>query len=69
MVGFEIASEHRKRYPAKAIVDGETILLYHEKVTNPYIARYTFRDATIGNLINGYGLPAVPFRTDVKDSL
>ncbi len=69
LAGFEIAGDNGKRYPAKATIDGETILLYNEKVTNPSVARYAFKDATIGNLINGSGLPAVPFRTDVKNGL
>jgi sialate O-acetylesterase len=69
LLGFEIAEANGKLHPAKAAIDGETILLSNESVVNPSVARYAFKDATIGNLINGSGLPAVPFRTDVKNSL
>ncbi len=69
LTGFEIADKDSKLYPAEAVIDGETIILYNTNVHKPTIARYAFKDAVIGNLINGVGLPAFPFRTDVSDSL
>ena len=69
LVGFEVAGPDGRLYPATATIDGETVLLHHEKVPHPCTARFAFKDAIIGNLINRYGLPAVPFRTDVRNGL
>lgn len=69
LVGFEVAGPDGHLYPAIATIDGETVLLHHEIVPHPCTARFAFKDAIIGNLINRYGLPAVPFRTDVKNGL
>lgn len=67
--GFEIAGDDGVLYPARAVVEGETVLLSCPQVAKPLIARYAFKDAPVANLINGTGLPALPFRTDVKDGL
>lgn len=69
LVGFEIAGEDGILYPAKAEIDGETLVLANDNVSTPAIARYAFKDVAIGNLVNGADLPAVPFRTDVGDHL
>ena len=69
LTGFEIAGEDGHLYPARAVAEGETVLLSHPKVLNPVIARYAFKDAVVANLINSSGLPAVPFRTDIKNGL
>jgi sialate O-acetylesterase len=34
------------------------------EVKNPVAVRYCFRDFQIGNVIGGYELPLMPFRTD-----
>ncbi|MCW3807907.1 sialate O-acetylesterase [Plebeiibacterium marinum] len=67
LVGFEIAGNNGQLMPADAEIDGETIVLSNKQIKNPVIARYAFKDAVIGNLINGAGLPAVPFRNDVSE--
>ncbi|MBC8052657.1 MAG: sialate O-acetylesterase [Sphingobacteriaceae bacterium] len=69
IAGFEIAGGDGKRYPARAIIDGENIVLSHPEVHKPAVARYAFKDAPVANLVNSAGLPAVPFRTDVSESL
>ena len=69
LVGFETAGDDGKLYPAKAIIDGKTIVLKSSKVTKPSVARYAFKDVAIGNLVNSADLPAVPFRTDVGKHL
>nr|WP_319399055.1 sialate O-acetylesterase [uncultured Carboxylicivirga sp.] len=66
---FQIAGEDGKLYKANAIIDGETIILSNDQVKNPQVARYDFNDITHGNLINEAQLPAIPFRTDVRDGL
>ena len=69
LVGFEIADESGELLPAIATIDGQTLLLSNNQIQHPSVARYAFKDAIIGNLGNEEGLPAVPFRTDVKDEL
>jgi len=69
LTGFEIAGKDGKLYPATALVEGETIVLTNPAVTKPLIARYAFKDAIVANLVNQSGLPALPFRTDIKDGL
>ena len=69
LTGFEIAGEDGKLYPAKAVIEGETVLLSSPQVIKPVVARYAFKDAPVANLINEAGLPAIPFRTDIKDGL
>lgn len=69
ITGFEVAGEDGKLYPAEAVIKGESIVLSNTKVTKPRIVRYAFKDATVANLVNAAGLPAIPFRSDVKDGL
>ncbi len=69
LLGFEMAAEDGKLFPATASIDNETVVLYSPLVKHPTIARYAFKHVTLGNLVNEADLPAVPFRTDVKDGL
>jgi sialate O-acetylesterase len=64
-VGFFISGEDKILVPAKARIDGETVVITSEKVLHPTAVRYAFRNAPTGlNLSNDSGLPAFPFRTD-----
>jgi sialate O-acetylesterase len=64
-VGFFISGEDKIPAPAKARIDGETVILSSEKVTQPTAVRYAFQNAPAGlNLSNDSGLTAFPFRTD-----
>jgi len=69
LTGFVLAGEDGKAFPAEAKIDGETILLSSAQVPKPAIVRYAFKDAPVVNLVNDANLPAVPFRTDVKNGL
>jgi sialate O-acetylesterase len=69
LYGFEIAGAEGRLYPADAKIEGTTIVLSNPRVQKPAIARYAFKDAVVANLINSSQLPAVPFRTDVKDGI
>ena len=62
--GFAIASADRKFLWAKAIIDGETVVVSHPNVPNPVAVRYAWASNPIGNLYNAADLPASPFRTD-----
>lgn len=66
LVGFEIAGNDQKFYPALATITGNSILMYNEHVANPKHARYAFKDAAIGNLVSGCGLPTFPFRENIR---
>jgi sialate O-acetylesterase len=63
--GFEAAGADKKFYPAKAIVEGDKIIIYNETVLNPVAVRYNWaNDASEGNMFNKDQFPAAPFRTD-----
>jgi len=61
---FEIAGEDKILYPAKAVIDGETVLVESDKVNYPVAVRYAFGNTDEPNLFNEAGLPASSFRTD-----
>jgi len=65
---FEIAGQDHVFIPAQAVISGETIVVHSAKVTNPVAVRYGWHNAPEANLYNGYGLPAVPFRSDSWDN-
>ena len=60
--GFEIAGEG-KFYPAKALIDGNTVLVASKKVPKPSLVRLGWHHLSNTNLQNRDGLPAFPFRT------
>lgn len=63
--GFEIAGADRKFYYAQAQIDGNQVIVSHEKVSKPESVRYGWADdASDCNLFNEEGFPAAPFRTD-----
>ena len=49
---------------ADAKIDGDSVLVWSDKVTKPVAVRYGWVDNPTCNLSNGAGLPASPFRTD-----
>ncbi|RMG26820.1 MAG: hypothetical protein D6730_08340 [Bacteroidetes bacterium] len=61
---FEIAGKDKRFYPAKAVIQGETILVSSEQVPQPVAVRYAFTNDAVPNLYNAAGLPASSFRTD-----
>lgn len=62
---FRIAGADNKFYPANAIIDGNTVLVWSDNVTIPTNVRYAFSDGAMTNLQNKEGFPVFPFRTDV----
>jgi len=62
--GFEVAGEDRIFYPAKATIQGNSILISSKKVKVPKAVRYAFTNTSPANLFNKSGLPASSFRTD-----
>lgn len=62
--GFQIAGADKKWQPAAAQIDGATVLVSSPVVAQPRAVRYDWSGNPDGNLYNGAGLPAMPFRTD-----
>jgi sialate O-acetylesterase len=63
--GFEIAGADQQFHYAKAIVQGDKVIVWQDGLTNPVSVRYNWADdASDGNLYNKDGFPAAPFRTD-----
>jgi sialate O-acetylesterase len=62
--GFSVAGTDRKFKWAKAVTDGNDVIVWSDGVDNPVAVRYDWGNTPDGNLYNREGLPAVPFRTD-----
>ena len=62
--GFSIAGEDKKFVWADARIEGNTVVVGSEAVTEPVAVRYAWADNPICTLYNAEGLPASPFRTD-----
>ena len=61
---FTIAGEDKNFVPAKAAIDGKTIIVSSEDVKKPVAVRYGWSNTAEPNLANKEGLPASSFRTD-----
>lgn len=64
VTGFAIAGKDHKFNWAKAIIEGNQVIVYSDNVAEPEAVRYAWADNPECNLINSEKLPAVPFRTD-----
>jgi sialate O-acetylesterase len=64
VTGFAIAGKDKHFYWAKAMIEGNEVIIYSDKVVQPEAVRYAWADNPECNLVNSEGLPAVPFRTD-----
>jgi sialate O-acetylesterase len=62
--GFGIAGADRKFVWAKAILDGNTVVVFSDEIQQPVAVRYDWGQNPAGDLYNMEGLPASPFRTD-----
>lgn len=62
--GFEIAGVNKQFFPAEAKIDGDSVLVWSEKVTTPAAVRYGWSSNPTVNLFNKANFPASPFRTD-----
>ncbi|WP_372719326.1 sialate O-acetylesterase [Novipirellula sp.] len=61
---FTIAGDDQNFVPAKATIDGDTIVVHSEQVDAPVAVRFGWGNADAPNLSNQEGLPASSFRTD-----
>jgi sialate O-acetylesterase len=64
LTGFTIAGDDQKWVPAKATIEGTTVIVSGDQVSQPTAVRYGW---SAGNLYNGADLPASPFQTDDWD--
>lgn len=61
---FTIAGENQIFHTAKAVIDGNSIVVSSPLIDKPVAVRFAFRAIPDPNLYNAAGLPASPFRTD-----
>ncbi|MCY2929361.1 MAG: 9-O-acetylesterase, partial [Planctomycetota bacterium] len=61
---FQIAGENRKFVPAKAVIQGNKVVVSVDGVPKPAAVRFGWTKTANPNLCNSAGLPASPFRTD-----
>lgn len=64
--GFALRGEGGDWVWAKAKIEGDKVVVWADGVPNPTAVRYGWANNPIGNLYNGAGLPANPFRTDTE---
>jgi len=62
--GFTMAGADKKFLPAKAEIQGDTVVVTSEKITSPVAVRYLWVRGSEMNLWNKAELPASPFWTD-----
>ena len=63
LTGFDIAGPDGLFYPAEAVVVGDQVKVRANRVKEPCRVRYGWQPYSIGNLVNGEGLPASTFRS------
>lgn len=62
---FAIAGSDKKFVWAKAIIEGDKVVVWNNSISNPAYVRYAWADNPEGaNLYNKEGLPASPFTTE-----
>ncbi|MEY5011459.1 MAG: hypothetical protein RLZZ253_2598 [Verrucomicrobiota bacterium] len=65
LLGFIIRGDQGKWVPAKARIDGDSVIVSSPEVPAPKAIRYAWANSPRCNLYNQEGLPALPFRTDI----
>ena len=61
---FEIAGADKKFYPAKAVINGSSVVVTAAEVKEPVAVRYAFKNFVKGELFGNDGLPVSSFRSD-----
>ncbi|MBI1246679.1 sialate O-acetylesterase [bacterium] len=61
---FMIAGADDKYVPAEATIDGDTVVVHADGISDPKNVRFGWHKTCDPNLVNGAGLPAAPFHTD-----
>jgi sialate O-acetylesterase len=66
LVGFVMSGADKKFVAADAVVSGNTVIVSSAAVSKPTAVRYAWAGDPLNNLVNGAGLPASPFRSDIQ---
>lgn len=61
---FTIAGEDQQFVPAKAVIDGNKVVVSADGISNPKAVRFAWKKIPEPNFFNTAGLPGSPFRTD-----
>lgn len=64
LTDFQIAGADGNFLPAKARVEGRTVIVYHPSIKEPKNVRFGFTNTAMPNLFSAEGLPVNLFRTD-----
>ena len=64
---FFIAGNDKNFVPARAKIEGNTVVVWNDEIKKPVAVRFGFRNAAMPNLFSKDGLPVDPFRTDDWD--
>lgn len=65
--GFEVCGDDGRYEPARAVIDGDRVIVSSDNVPNPVHVRYAWRNHPAeANLYNREGLPASPFSTEYR---
>jgi sialate O-acetylesterase len=64
--GFTLAGADENFVAAKAVIEGDKVVVTSSEVLKPVAVRYGWANTPDVNLFNKEGLPATPFRTDTK---
>lgn len=64
LTGFTIAGKDRQFFNAKAVIQGNEVIVSSPDVTEAVAVRYGWANHPLCGLFNRDGLPASPFRTD-----
>jgi len=64
---FLIAGEDQNFVPAKAKIEGSSVVLSSKQVKSPVAVRFCFDDTSMPDVLSLEGLPLAPFRTDRWD--
>ena len=64
LAGFTLAGDDMVFHPAKAVIEGDTVVVTSDKVQKPSAVRYAWKNYPVVNLANKAGIPASPFRSD-----
>jgi sialate O-acetylesterase len=68
LTGFVVAGSDGKFFPARAVIEGSTVVVTSDQVTKPALVHYGNDKVPDVNLFSKAGLPAVPFRSDMPAS-
>jgi sialate O-acetylesterase len=66
LTGFTVSGNDGRFFNATAKIEGDTVVVTSDKVPEPTAVRYGWANCPVVNLWNKDGLPASPFRTDVR---